>query len=137
MALSLAEIIAALPEEERMAILSGMDPEELLYDWSFNGRPEQIPPKDDSWDVSLFLAGRGAGKTRAAAEWIRDKAKSAPNLRFLLVARTAADVREVLVEGEALALDTLVPSPHAKGGFTTMGKLKRGDIVIGGDGKPC
>lgn len=140
MGLSLAEQIALLSPEERELALAGLDPQELLWDWDFNGRPEQIPPKDNSWNVSLFLAGRGAGKTRAAAEWIRSKAKETPAgepYRFLLVARTAADVREVLVEGEALSLNTLVPSPQAPGGFTTMGKLKRGHIIIGGNGEPC
>lgn len=139
MGLSLAEKIAMLSPEEREEALKGLDPQKLLWDWDFIGRPEQIPPKDASWRVALFLAGRGAGKTRSAAEWIRMKARdtSQGQLRFLLVARTAADVREVLVEGEALALDTLVPSPQAPGGFTTMGKLRRGHIIIGGNGEPC
>ena len=139
MGLSIAEKIAALSPEDREKALEGLDPAKLLWDWDFMGRPEQIPPKDDSFNVALFLAGRGAGKTRSAAEWIRSKAtdESQGPLRFLLVARTAADVREVLVEGEALALDTLVPSPQAPGGFTTMGKLKRGHIIIGGNGEPC
>lgn len=139
MALSMAEKLAALTPEEREKALEGIDPQDLLYNWDFNGRPEQIPPRDNSWQVALYLAGRGAGKTRAAAEWVREKARDTSQgpLRFLLVARTAADVREVLVEGEALALDTLVPTPQVAGGFTTMKKLKRGDIIIGGDGKPC
>lgn len=38
------------------------------------------------------------------------------------------------VEGKALALDTLVPTPS---GWTTMGDLKPGDHVFGGDGSPC
>jgi phage terminase large subunit-like protein len=103
MAKSLAQIVAELPEDEREAILSDFDMDTLQWDWSFWGRPEQIMPEDDSWDIALFLAGRGAGKTRSAAEWIREKAKdtSQGQLRFLLVARTAADVREVVVEGES------------------------------------
>lgn len=126
-----------LPEDEQEAALEGLDPEAVQWDWSLWSRPQQVPPKDDSWDVGLALAGRGFGKTRMAAEWIREKAKVAPNLRFLLVARTAADVREVIVEGEALALDTPVASPTSPSGFIPIGKLKKGDIVIGGDGKPA
>jgi phage terminase large subunit-like protein len=62
-----------------------------------------MPPPGDDWAIWLYLAGRGAGKTRSAAEWIRDKAKdsSRGQLRFALVARTAADVRDVIVEGES------------------------------------
>lgn len=109
---SLMEQIAQLPSDQQEAALDGIDPEELLWDWSMWGRPEQIPPRDDSWDVGLFLAGRGAGKTRSAAEWVRDRAKDSTQgpLRFLLVARTAADVREVLVEGESGILSVSPPS---------------------------
>jgi len=109
---SLAQIVAELPDEERLAILSGMDPDSLVWDWSFWGRPEQIPPADNSWNVGLFLAGRCAGKTRSAAEWVREKAKdtSQGRLRFLLVARTAADVRDVIVEGDSGVLAVSPPS---------------------------
>lgn len=57
------------------------------------------------------MAGRGAGKTRAAAEWIREKARySNTELRFALVARTASDVRDVLVEGDSGILNICPPS---------------------------
>ena len=109
---SLAQIVAELPDEERLAVLAGMDPDSLIWDWSFWGRPEQIPPANDSWNVGLFLAGRGAGKTRSAAEWVRTKAldSSQGRLRFLLVARTAADVRDVIVEGDSGILAVSPPS---------------------------
>jgi phage terminase large subunit-like protein len=109
---SLAQIVAELPDEERLAVLAGMDPDSLVWDWSFWGRPEQIPPADNSWNVGLFLAGRGAGKTRSAAEWVREKAKDTTQgrLRFLLVARTAADVRDVIVEGDSGVLAVSPPS---------------------------
>lgn len=108
MAESLAQIVAALPEEERLAILSDIDPEVLAWDWSFWGRPEQQAPKGD-WNVWLILAGRGFGKTRTGAEWVREKAKT-PNIRLLLVARTAADVRDTIVEGDAGILNITPPS---------------------------
>jgi len=112
MGMSLAQIIAALPQAEQDEIMAGFDAESLLWDWGFWGRPEQIMPADDSWDVGLFLAGRGAGKTRSAAEWIREKAKETHHgrSRFLLVARTAADVREVLIEGESGIMSVSPPS---------------------------
>ncbi|UVG35110.1 terminase large subunit [Microbacterium phage Cece] len=137
--MSVMEQIALLPSDEQEAVLADMDPEAVRWDWSLWSRPAQVPPKDDSWDVGLALAGRGFGKTRMAAEWVREKARDTTQgpLRFLLVARTAADVREVIVEGEALALDTPVASPQSPTGFIPIGKLKKGDIVVGGDGKPA
>jgi phage terminase large subunit-like protein len=136
MAKSIMEIISELPPELQKEALAGVDMDSLVWDWSMWGRPEQIPPNDNSWDVGLFMAGRGAGKTRSAAEWIRMKARDTSQgpLRFLLVARTAADVREVLIEGEALALDTPVATPT---GFTAINDLQPGDTVLGGNGLPC
>src|SRR6478735_10256422 len=94
--MSIMEQISLLPEAEQEEILASLDPESIKWDWSLWSRPAQVPPADDSWDVGLALAGRGFGKTRMAAEWIREKAKDTSQgpLRFLLVARTAADVRE-------------------------------------------
>lgn len=46
------------------------------------------------------VAGRGFGKTRLGAEWVREKAK-VPNTRIALVARTSSDARDVMVEGES------------------------------------
>lgn len=113
MGLSLAEQIASLPPREREEALRDIDPEALLYDWGFWGRPEQhapTPPPD--WNIWLYMAGRGAGKTRSAAEWIRDRARQSTSqpLRFALVARTASDVRDVLVEGESGILSISPPS---------------------------
>lgn len=112
MALSLAEQVALLPPEERDEALRGLDPEALVWDWSFFGRPEQQFPIDSSWDIGLYLAGRGSGKTRSAAEWIRERARdsSQGQLRFLLVARTAADARQVMVTGESGILAVTPPS---------------------------
>ena len=105
------ELLAELPEDERALALAGMDPETLLWDWSVWGRPEQQAPEGD-WAVWMYLAGRGAGKTRAAAEWVREQAKytTTGQRRFALVARTAADVRDVIVEGESGILNVSPPS---------------------------
>jgi phage terminase large subunit-like protein len=111
MAKSIMELLAELPEDERALALAGMDPETLLWDWSVWGRPEQQAP-DGDWAVWMYLAGRGAGKTRAAAEWVREQAKytTTGQRRFALVARTAADVRDVIVEGESGILNVSPPS---------------------------
>ena len=43
---------------------------ELKYAWPLHARDSQLPPKGD-WDTWLILAGRGFGKTRTGAEWVR------------------------------------------------------------------
>jgi phage terminase large subunit-like protein len=113
MAKSLAQIIAAMPDEEKAQVLAGLDPDALQWDWSFWGRPEQQRPEGDDWNIWMYLAGRGAGKTRTASEWVREEAKytNTGQRRFALVARTAADVRDVIVEGESGIINV---TPHSE-----------------------
>ena len=68
--------------------------------WRAIARPEQLPP-DGSWLTWAFVAGRGAGKTRSASEWVHEQAKTHPGCRIALVGRTPADVRDVMIEGES------------------------------------
>jgi len=68
--------------------------------WHTLARPEQLPP-DGDWLVWLYLAGRGSGKTRSAAEWVNEQADTHPGTRIALVGRTPADVRDVMIEGES------------------------------------
>ena len=131
--LSLAQRLAQLPPDQREAMMAGIDPEEFLHDWSSWRRKSQTPP-DGDWSTWLLMAGRGAGKTRTASEWIHERVRNGLAKRILLLGRTAADVRDVMIHGEALALDTVIPTPT---GWTTMGRIKEGDTVIGGDGAPC
>jgi phage terminase large subunit-like protein len=74
--------------------------DQIESDWRSIARPEQLPPPGD-WSVWLILAGRGAGKTRTGAEWVRSLAEAAAVPRIALVGPTAADVRDVVVEGES------------------------------------
>jgi phage terminase large subunit-like protein len=101
---SAAQKLASLPETERSAILEELSEEEceaLLYDWrGFNARPDQVAP-DGDWDIWLALAGRGWGKTRTGAEWIKEEIDAGRARRIALVAETAADGRDVMVEGES------------------------------------
>jgi phage terminase large subunit-like protein len=111
MAKSLMEMIALMSPEEQALALQGLDPDALLWDWSAWGRPEQQAPEGD-WAIWAYIAGRGAGKTRTAAEWVREQAKYTTDgqRRFALVARTAADVRDVIVEGESGIMNVTPPS---------------------------
>ncbi|WP_330084160.1 DNA-packaging protein [Methylocystis iwaonis] len=93
-------------------LLDGLTPRELerlLADWEFVARKDQWPPDATSnglpWRQWLILGGRGAGKTRAGAEWVKGLALGRPQFclhpagRIALVGETAADVRDVMVEG--------------------------------------
>jgi phage terminase large subunit-like protein len=70
-------------------------------------RTEQIPTDNENWNTWLFLAGRGAGKTRTAAEWLAWKAISNEGTRWAIVAPTHADARDTCVEGESGILNIL------------------------------
>ena len=61
-------------------------------------RPAQKPPTG-KWRNWLLLGGRGAGKTRAGAEWVRFVATHVGVQRIALVGPTLGDVREVMIEG--------------------------------------
>jgi phage terminase large subunit-like protein len=67
-------------------------------DFALWANPGQTPPPGD-WRVWLFLGGRGAGKTRAGAEWVRAAVRSGRCGRIALVGPTLHDVREVMIEG--------------------------------------
>jgi phage terminase large subunit-like protein len=100
---SLASQFARLPLFERkriLAALSAAERETLAYTWEFWARREQLPPPG-AWTTWLILTGRGWGKSRTGAEWIRGEAESGRRGRLALVARTSADVRDVVVEGES------------------------------------
>lgn len=80
----------------------------LLDDWHLWARPEQLPP-GGTWTTWLYMDGRGAGKTRAGAEWIRARVQTGIGRRIALVASTAADARDVMIEGES-GLLAIAPS---------------------------
>jgi phage terminase large subunit-like protein len=61
-------------------------------------RTSQRPPAGD-WRVWAYVAGRGAGKTRAGASWIQRRVDDGTMKLGCLIAPTAADIRDVMVEG--------------------------------------
>ncbi|HZT50895.1 MAG TPA: terminase family protein [Stellaceae bacterium] len=74
--------------------------EALLDDWRFWARPNQLPPSGE-WRVWVLLAGRGFGKMRSGAEFVRARVETGRASRVALVGPTAADVRDVMIEGES------------------------------------
>lgn len=128
---SLAVSLALLSASERQTFLDALTDEQsaaLLYDWEFWARPlttradgtfgGQVPPPTTSggetWTTWLILAGRGYGKTRIGAEWLRGEATSGRRGRLALVGRTAADVRDVMVEGPTGILNVSPPWDRPK-----------------------
>ncbi len=100
--LSKAELLASQPEAIRSEVLNGLTDETLAYlgtDWEFWGRPEQFAPEGD-WLTWLILAGRGWGKTRTGAEWVRDQVYAGKR-RIALVAETQKDLEQVMIEGDS------------------------------------
>ena len=83
-----------------METLSNRDAATLLFDWTIWAREKQLPPPGD-WRVWLILAGRGFGKTRTGAEWVRAEIEEGRCGRIALVGETAADARDVMVEGDS------------------------------------
>lgn len=106
--------LRSLPAPQRaewIQSLTSDDAEWLLTAWAFNARPEQLSPWSPArgraarvdavrlYDCWVFRAGRGAGKTRSAAQTVHEEAMELGDVgRIALVARTAADARDTMVE---------------------------------------
>ena len=93
------------------AHLDELSPDELgflVHDWQVWARDDQLAPlfldDETGWRVWMILGGRGSGKTRAGAEWVRSKAIGELSCerfpaRIALIGKTLNDVRNVMVEG--------------------------------------
>ena len=95
--------LLAMPYAERLTKLaefSDSERHEFSHHWRLFARREQLPPEGD-WRIWLVMAGRGFGKTRAGAEWVRDLAEHQPGARIALVGASLAEARAVMVEGES------------------------------------
>jgi len=95
--------------KQDLAELSDAQLAAVLGHWPLWARADQLPPEatEDGapWRVWLYMGGRGAGKTRAGAEWVRARALGLAPLgvvaarRIALVGETINDVRRVMIEG--------------------------------------
>lgn len=93
---------------DSLALLSDRELRDINYDWRLWAREDQqLPPAGETWRTWLLMGGRGAGKTRAGAEWIRAVALglwpelAAPARRIALVAPTFDEARMVMIEGKS------------------------------------
>lgn len=111
-------------QQERMlaswAEKSGITVEQLasnlIHDWDFQGRPEQLAPPGD-WKLWLVMTGRRWGKTRTASEWVHKRVSSLPRSAGStggLLQRTSADLRDIMVEGPSGLLATAKPGAPVK-----------------------
>jgi phage terminase large subunit-like protein len=73
---------------------------DLSEGWAAKARPNQLPPPGD-WAIWLIISGRGWGKTKVLSEQANRWATTGSAKRIAVVAATAADARDVLVEGES------------------------------------
>jgi len=103
--------LADLPTAERLAELRKLSAEErkeFRHHWQVWARDAQWPPEGD-WRLWLILAGRGFGKTRAGAEWVRRVAEADPEARIALVSASLGEARAVMVEGESGLMEIAPP----------------------------
>ena len=126
-------MIASLTQDEAL---------EVLYMWRLWARPNQIAP-DGAWQNWLILAGRGWGKTRTGGEWINEQVWDRGKRHIALVARTAADARDVMVMGESGLLSSAHPKRRpryeptkrrvvwANGAVATMYSAEKPDALRG------
>ena len=105
-------LLAAVRGGRFEALVAGLSPYELeclTFDWCLSGRADQLPPASANdgapWTTWLVMGGRGAGKTRTGAEWVRGLALAHPGFaevpprRIALIGETYEDVRNVMIEG--------------------------------------
>jgi phage terminase large subunit-like protein len=91
------------PTSNRLAYLASLsegEKRELAHHWQLWARAEQLPP-DGDWRIWLVMAGRGFGKTRTGAEWVREQVAHNPAARIALLGASLVEVRAVMVEGES------------------------------------
>ena len=101
--------LAFAPQEVVAEFLDGLSNGALLaLPWLFEfwALPHQLPP-EGSWKTWVIRGGRGAGKTRAGAEWVRAEVEGARPLdpgrshRVALIGETVEQARDVMVFGES------------------------------------
>ena len=114
--------LASAQQEEIDAFLGGLTEAALLaLPWVFEfwALPHQLPP-EGAWRTWVVMGGRGAGKTRAGAEWVRAQVEGArpgdPGRarRVALVAETIDQGREVMVMGDSGILACSPPDRRPK-----------------------
>jgi len=108
--------LLTMPSADRLAHLAKFNEAqraEFASHWRLWAREQQLPPEGEAWRIWLILAGRGFGKTRAGAEWVREAAAD-PMARIALVGASLQEARAVMVEGESGVLAVCPPRRRPK-----------------------
>jgi hypothetical protein len=112
--------LASLSAAEIEELVAGLSPDELegfVYGWPIWARPGHLPP-DGDWTTWLVIGGRGSGKTRAGAEWVRALATGPePVSPIALVGETMTEAIAVMIKGESglLRIHPQEQRPELKG----------------------
>ena len=111
-----ADLLAAAIDREQW--------QHIAYRWPAHARDDQLAPVfakgGGRWHTWLVLGGRGSGKTRTGAEWIRAQVEGEPPLadrrsrRIALIGDTIAQVRSVMIEGVSGLLSVYPPGARPK-----------------------
>lgn len=94
--------------------LSDDDAGQMEYSWRFWSRPDSQQAPPDDWFSWIYRGGRGTGKTRTGAETTRSRVRSGLAGRIAIITATAADARDVAVEGESGILAVHPPGTAPK-----------------------
>lgn len=100
--------------------LSESEKQYLPYYWRFWARPKQLPPPDDiishplGWKYWVILAGRGYGKTKTAAEYLRQRIEKGQSKRIALIGPTYSDVVKTMIKGESGLIAAFPPDGDIK-----------------------
>lgn len=108
--LTALETLAMQPRAARNIAVAEIGAERLRTDWSLWAQPGQVAPCGD-WRTWLLMAGRGFGKTRAGAEWVRGIAEADCAARIALIGGTMSEARAIMVEGPS-GLLSIAPRKH-------------------------
>ncbi|HYW14986.1 MAG TPA: terminase family protein [Allosphingosinicella sp.] len=122
---SVAERIARLEPDKRLRVFATLSPAEqdhIRYVWRVWELEKQREP-ETPWRTWLVLAGRGFGKTRMGAEWVRRMAAADGRVRIALVGATLAEARAVMVEGSSGIL-AVCPDDERPAWEPSLGRLR-------------
>lgn len=129
---SLGERLARADPKAVREMLAEASADELMRleaNWEAWAHPLQRAPEGD-WNIWLMMAGRGFGKTRAGAEWVRGLARRRRRTRIALVGATMAEARSIMVEGSSGLLN--VGLPHERPRWEpSLGRLRWPSGAIG------
>lgn len=98
-----ARLFRGLDDDDKRAFVETLPPEEAYAIenlWEVRARENQLAPESD-WRFWVILAGRGFGKTLSITQWAHAQAMTRPKEIGAIIAPTADDVRDVLVDGPA------------------------------------